>query len=531
MNIALRRASTLFYLLAGIVGSHAENRLITANWNFVEGPTPQLFHECIGAGRANEGLRADWQRQLQLCQQEIGFKQIRFHGLLSDDMGVYAETRDGQPRHNWQYIDQLYDSLLALNVRPFVELSFMPSALASGSKKMFWWQANVTPPKSYEKWDGLIHDLVAHWTERYGVEEVTKWNFEIWNEPNYPGFRGPRNPQRAREEYFELYTHTATAVKSVNPNYLVGGPAGAGPEWVKSFLDFCITSNAPLDFISYHGYGLGGGASGLDADGNSLLYLSPDLLAPAHNAISQRGVIDTSAKPGLPIHVTEWSTSYSPRDPVHDTYFSAPYILDQFKNTERGVASFSYWVFTDIFEENGPPLTPFHGGFGLLNFSGIKKPAYFAFQFLNQLGQSELKNTDAHSWICRDAKGGAQILVWDLTHPTDGKIANQLYFRQPHPAADKGEATVMLTSVPAGQYELKVWRVGYHHNDAYTAYLEMGAPAQLTRAQEKALRDGSSGAPDSVQSVTISDSGRFGQTLPLHENEVILMKLTPVSGL
>jgi len=503
------------------------NRLICVDWQEIQGPTTQLFHECIGAGRANEGLRADWQQQLAMCQREIGFKQIRFHGLLSDDMGVYAESHDGQPRHNWQYIDQLYDALLAQNIRPFVELSFMPSALASGSKKIFWWQANVTPPKSYEKWDSLIRDLTAHWTERYGAEEVARWNFEIWNEPNYPGFWGPRNPQRAREEYFELYAHTAAAVKSVNAQYQVGGPSGAGPDWVKSFLDFCIASNAPLDFISYHGYGLGGGASGLDADGNSFLYLSPDLLAPAHNAVSQRAVIDGSAKPNLPIHVTEWSTSYSPRDPVHDAYFSAPYILEQFKNTQAGVASFSYWVFTDIFEENGPPLTPFHGGFGLLNFSGIKKPAYFAFQFLNRLGKSELKNADPHSWICRDDKGGAQILLWDLTHATAGKIANQVYFRQPHPAAETSPAQVKLTKMPPGTYRLKTWRVGYHHNDAYSAYLEMKSPPQLTRAQEKILRESSSGEPDSVQTISIGAKGEFDLTVPMRANDVVLLDLAP----
>jgi xylan 1,4-beta-xylosidase len=508
--------------------SGTTERVIAADWNQIKGPTTQMFHECIGAGRANEGLRADWQRQLQLCQDEIDFKQIRFHGLLSDDMGVYSEDRSGQPHHNWQYIDQLYDALLAMKIRPFVELSFMPSALASGSKKIFWWQANVTPPKSYEKWDGLIQDLVAHWTERYGADEVAKWNFEIWNEPNYPGFWGPRNPQRAREEYFELYDHTATAVKSVNTNYLVGGPAGAGPDWVKSFLNFCAASNAPLDFISYHGYGLGGGPSGLDADGNSFFYLSDDLLAPAHNAISQRAVIDASAKPNLPVHITEWSTSYSPRDPVHDAYFSAPYILEQFKNTEHGIASFSYWTFTDIFEENGPPMTPFHGGFGLLNFSGIKKPAYFAFQFMNQLGKSELKNADAHSWVCRDQNGGAQILLWDLTHPTGGKIADQVYFRQPHPAADKGTVEIKLTSIPPGKYELQLLRVGYHHNDAYTAYLEMGAPAQLTRAQEQILRYASRGEPESGRQIEINSSGEFTDTVSLHENEVIFLKVVPL---
>lgn len=512
---------------ASLAAAQNSRRDIVADWAQIRGPTSQLFHECIGAGRANEGLRSEWQRQLQLCQAEIGFRQIRFHGLLSDDMGVYAEGPDGQPRHSWLYIDQLYDSLLAVKIRPFVELSFMPSALASGSKSIFWWRANVTPPKAYEKWDGLIHDLVAHWTERYGADEVSKWNFEVWNEPNYPGFWGPRSPRNALEEYFELYAHTATAVKSVNTNYLVGGPAGAGPDWVKPFLDFCVASNAPLDFISYHGYGLGGGPSGLDADGNSFLYLSPDLLAPAHNATSQRAVIDASAVPHLPVHITEWSTSYSPRDPVHDSYFSAPYILEQFKNTPTSVGSFSYWVFTDIFEENGPPLTPFHGGFGLLNFSGIKKPAYFAFQFLNQLGNSELENSDPHSWVCRDNHGGAEILLWDITHPTGGKIADQVYFRQPHPALGKGSVHVTLNGVPPGKYDLKIWRVGYHHNDAYTAYLEMGAPQQLTRSQETQLRQSASGEPDSVQLATISAMHRFDETLPFHENEVILLELTP----
>ena len=518
----------VLFLLAGAVCSGAENRLVTADWNQIKGPTTQLFHECIGAGRANEGLRAEWQRQLQLCQEEIGFRLIRFHGLLSDDMGVYAEGRDGQPRHNWQYIDQLYDALLALKIRPFVELSFMPSALASGSKKIFWWRANVTPPKSYEKWDGLIHDLVAHWTERYGAEEVAKWNFEIWNEPNYPGFWGPRNRRHAREEYFKLYAHTANAIKRVNTNYLVGGPAGAGPDWVKSFLKFCAASNVPVDFVSYHGYGLGGGPSGLDADGQSFLYLSRDLLAPARTALSQRAVVDASATPHLPIHVTEWSTSYSPRDPVHDAYFSAPYILEQFKGTEHGVASFSYWVFTDIFEENGPPMTPFHGGFGLLNVSGIKKPAYFAFQFLNQLGKTELKNSDARSWVCRDEKGGAQILLWDLTPPAGGKIADQVYFRQPHPAADKEAVEIKLAGVPPGKYELQVRWTGYRHNDAYTAYLEMGAPPQLTRAQEKILRAASRGGPESSRRIEINSAGEFSETLTLRENDVILLKLVPV---
>ena len=201
-------------------------RSITADWQNIQGPYSGLFHECIGAGRAAEGLRAEWLRQLKMCQDEIGFKAIRFHGLLCDDMGVYSETRDGQPRHNFQYIDQLYDSLLALNLKPFVEISFMPDALAGGTADNFLVEGQRSPPKSWDKWDGLIKDLVTHWTARYGADEVKQWNFEIWNEADYPAFFAPRDPNRRREEYFELYAHTAADIKSVNANYRRRRPGG-----------------------------------------------------------------------------------------------------------------------------------------------------------------------------------------------------------------------------------------------------------------------------------------------------------------
>ena len=74
----------------------------------------------IGAGRANEGLRADWQEQLALVQREIGFEYIRMHGILHDDMGVYTEDAHGTPIYNFQYVDTLYDALLKMHIRPFV---------------------------------------------------------------------------------------------------------------------------------------------------------------------------------------------------------------------------------------------------------------------------------------------------------------------------------------------------------------------------------------------------------------------------
>jgi xylan 1,4-beta-xylosidase len=367
---------------------------------------------------------------------------------------------------------------------------------------------------------------VKHWTQRYGEAEVATWRFEIWNEPNYPGFWHPPTNSTPRDAYFQLYQHTALSVKSVSTNYLVGGPAGAGPVWTRELIEFCQTNNLPIDFISYHAYGLGGGPSGLDEYGNNKLYLSANLHSVAGIVNSQRPIIGKSAKPGLPIHITEWSASYSPRDPVHDSYFSAPFILEQLRRTEA-VDSMSYWTFTDIFEENGPPARPFHGGFGLINYEGIRKPAFWAYKFLAMLGETELKNEDESSYVCTDKNGGLQILLWDITHPTDGKISNQDFFFHPHPALEKGNVTVKVEHLSPGKYDLVIRRIGYQWNDPYSRYLELGGPTELNRETVAELKELSNGNPVSKVVVTVKADGLFETILPLRENDVFLLSLLP----
>jgi xylan 1,4-beta-xylosidase len=444
------------------------------------------------------------------------------HGLLQDELGVYSENANGEPRYNWQYIDDVYDFLLSIGMKPFVETGFMPNALASGNGKIFWWNANVTPPNDYAKWDALITALVKHWTERYGENEVATWRFEIWNEPNLRIFWQPKtNPMEA---YFELYEHTAKAIQRVSAKYIIGGPSGAGPVWTTQLIDFCESNNLPLDFISYHAYGLGGGPSGLDQYGNRKLYLSPDIHSVAHIANSQLPVIRESPKPDLPVHITEWSVSYSPRDPVHDSYFEAAFILEQLRRTES-VVSMSYWTFTDVFEENGPAARPFHGGFGLINYQDIRKPAFWAYRFLAMLGETELKNSDESSYVCMDKNGGAQILLWDITHPTDGKISDQEFFFKPHPAREKGNVAVKLKNLPPGNYHLKIYQTGYGQNDPYSRYLEMGSPSDLSREAVAELKNLSAGRPVSETAVTVTANGGFETRLPLRENDVYFLSL------
>jgi xylan 1,4-beta-xylosidase len=499
-------------------------RVIRADLGQVKGPLPRVFRRCVGAGRANEGLRADWQDQLRLVKRELGFEYLRLHGLFHDDMGVYFEDKQGRPVYNWQYVDLLHDFLLEIGVRPFVELSFMPQPLASGTASIFWWKGNITPPKSHEKWAGLVEAFVAHSIERYGREEVARWYFEVWNEPNLDVFFAGK-----QGDYFALYDHTARAIKKACPECRVGGPATAGNAWIPEMIAHCQKADVPLDFVSTHDYSIVRGF--VDPNGDQATVLDTNPHAITGNVRRSRQQIAESALPRLELHYTEWSSSYTPTDPVHDVYQQAAFILDKIRNVGTAADSMSYWTFTDIFEEAGPRATPFHGGFGLLNYQALKKPAYFAYLFLNALGETELRNEDAASFVTRTADGDAQVLFWDftITHPGD-PVANQEYFRRDLPAKPKGKARIELQSLAPGRYALEATRVGYRENDVYSAYRDLGTPSQLTRREVEALRAKSDGRPFLREIVFVGADGRFSRVLDLRENDVCLLTLVRLRG-
>jgi len=516
----MKKQLLLLNLLLCLAGAHlyGQDRVIKIDFDKSSGPMNTMFRECIGAGRANEGLRADWQQQLAMVKQDCGFKYIRMHGLLTDDMGVYREDENGNPEYNYQYVDVLHDYILSIGMKPFLELGFMPWALASGDKTIFWWRGNVTPPKDYKKWEDLIRNLTQHFTERYGAEEVKTWYFEVWNEPNLQDafWTG------TMEEYFKLYDYAVRGVKSVNPEYKVGGPATAGAAWVPEMIRFCEDNSVPIDFISTHSYGVKQGY--LDETGTSGTILDKSEWAVSGDIINSRKQIANSSKPTLELHYTEWSSSYTPIDPVHDSYHQAPYILKKLKQVGNAANSMSYWVFTDIFEESAPRFTPFHGGFGLLNYQGIKKPAYYAYSFLNRLGETELANADSSSWACKSENGDLQLLFWDYTytHPGD-TVLNQIFYIRDLPSKSKGKLSVEVDNIPKGSYTLEIYKVGYRINDPYSEYFSMGRPKQLTKQQVETLKQKSNGLPVATETVVIRADRRFRRDIDINENDVYLL--------
>ena len=524
-NFGLRPALVLLALSALPWSLYAQQRTIHADAAKVVSPHSAVPLRCIGAGRANEGLRADWQQQLSTVQQEIGFDFIRMHGILHDDMGVYQEDKQGKPQYNFQYVDALYDALMAMHSRPFVELTFMPSALASGNQTVFWWKGNITPPKDPAKWSALIRAFMAHMKERYGQQEIEQWYYEVWNEPDlHDGFFSG-----SLDDYLALYKNTALAIKAECPKCRVGGPASAIPyAFEEAFEKYVVANNVPADFVATHAYGVKQGYLDKDNTAGTVLDADPDSVSGRMK--HSRELLAASGRPQMELHFTEWSSAYTPSDYMHDQYHQASFILDKIRRATPYVDSMSYWTFTDIFEESGPRFTPFHGGFGLMNLQGIKKPAYFAFHFLHQLGTEDLATDDTQSWITRSADGSVQALLWDYTPvvPPAGQI-DQTYYKGELPAAAKGTLRLELNHLTNGRYRVNLWQTGYEHNDAYTAYLQMGAPGQLTPAQTAKLKTIASGKPEKTEEIQV-EKGSYALQLPLRANDVYLVVLTPVGA-
>jgi len=299
--------------------------------------------------------------------------------------------------------DQIFDFLLSIGMKPFVELSFMPSALSSSGQTIFHYQANVSPPKDLSQWSVLIHKLVSHWVDRYGIDEVRTWFFEVWNEPNLTAF-GSGN----QSDYFSMYRYTVEAIKAVDSSLQVGGPATADNAWVVDFLDFCSTNQLAVDFISTHHYPTDSfGQPGDDTE--------TELADSTRSALREEARTVRHQAGKLPVYYTEWCTSSNPRDPMHDDPYAAAFIVKTVLEANGLVQGYSYWTFSDIFEENYFPSMPFHGGFGLLNIHGIAKPSYRAYELLHGLGTQLMPVKGQHAtvdaWLVRSEKSAALVLT------------------------------------------------------------------------------------------------------------------------
>jgi xylan 1,4-beta-xylosidase len=460
-------------------------------------PFPHFWEQTFGSGRAILTLREGYRSDLREVKKVTEFSYVRFHNILHDEVGVYDEDGQGNPVYNFSYVDQIYDGLLQNGVRPFVEISFMPKKLALRQDvHPFWYKQIVSPPKDYKKWDDMIRAFAQHLVDRYGIDEVTQWYFEVWNEPNIDFWSG--DPKQAT--YFELYDHTARALKSVSPRLRVGGPATSSAHWVDAFIQHAAAENVPTDFISSHGYA--------DDTVQDLFGTKEDIPVDRRVCLAIKKVHDqiaASARPGLPLMWTEWNVaSFGPLHARDTTYVGAA-LADDIGQCDGLVNMMSFWTFSDVFEENGPGREPFDGGFGLIALGGIKKPSYSAFALLHKLGQERIEQNSPEVLVTRQRNGSLAIVAWNLVDPDKKGSERSVEFE--------------IHGVPPSS-PVRVSRADSEHGNTLAAYQSMGSPRYPTQKQVRELNRVAEA--DSAQNLRLS-KGSIKLELPV--NGVLLLEV------
>lgn len=494
-----------------VVGHKREEKTLRHIWN-----------ECVGAGRANEALRADWQRHFQEAVDVLGVRHVRFHGLFHDDMFVYRASNGGgfaaphglsRPIYTFSYVDKVFDAVLDAGARPFVEFSFMPRELATQTETLFWWKAHCSPPKDHGEWADLVGATVSHWIDRYGIDEVRTWPFEVWNEPNLV----PHFWTGTKSEYLQLYDVTARRLKEIDAHLKVGGPATSvfvpderydgeyhdkskeattaeavdpdaltwKPVWIHEFIEYCTTNDLPIDFISTHLYPTD---YAYDTQGVGRA-ISRNRNATFEDLLVLRDIIAASQYPDVEVHITEWSTSPSSRDFMHDTLFAATYITRAFLQSSELADSISYWTFTDVFEEGGAGIGPFHGGFGLVNEQGIHKPTFHAMRMLGQLGEELLMKTE-NGVITQKSDGVSAVFFNYPDSMEDKSVGSAESYEDARRHRDEGPSQQIsfdISGLRSGArylYEAIDWE----HGNIAEEWHAMGRPVNLTRDDVRHLK-------------------------------------------
>jgi xylan 1,4-beta-xylosidase len=491
------RLNLLLLLVVACFAANAQE-VIEIDVKATAKPFPHFWEEMFGSGRAILSLRESYREDLRAVKQVTDFRYVRFHAILHDEVGVYNEDEHGNPVYNFAYVDQIYDGLLKNGVRPFVEISFMPKKLAFNPDALhpFWYKQNVSPPKSMELWDDLMRHFAQHLVDRYGIDEVAQWYFEVWNEPNIDFWNGiPRD-----KSYFDLYAHTAHDLKAVNSRLRVGGPATAAAHWVPEFLKYAAENHVPVDFVTTHGY----------ADDTAEDLFGTKEEVPMDERVCKavakvRNEIRASAQPNLQLFWTEWNVQGM--NESRDTTFVGSALANTIRQCDGQVEMMSFWTFSDVFEEGGPISKPFIGMFGLRAEGGINKPSYYDYGLLHELGTERLPSKSSNVLVTRMSDGSLAIAAWNLVDPgqTGEMKTMELAFR----------------GLPADA-RISIQRVDDDHGNVLKAYKAMGSPLAPTPVQiEQLNRTSVLPAPEETR----LQAGRL--KLSLMPNALVLIKAQP----
>lgn len=496
----------------------------------------------ITFGRASDGLSSEIQKQLIDMQREIGFKYVRFHGLLDDSMFIYTVSKSGY-QFNFNRVFELFDFLLSIQLKPFVEISFMPSELAKEQKSIFVEKSIISMPKNIEIWCDLIKSLLRACILRYGLNEVRMWYFEFWNEPEELGFMW----NDSVDDYLAFYKSTYDAIKSVDTDLKFGGPACfaetlINDSWFDTYSTFVKNNHCSPDFFSIHTYPILPNTApnelseekileSILSDNNyQLITISPDTEYLANTLQKVKSVLKTQEFASIPLFITEWNSTIWHRDLCSDTCYKAAYLTKNITENIDKIDGFGFWTISDRIEELFPASTLFHGGLGLITYNGVKKAGYYAYTLLNKLG-NRLIESDKGYFITKNEKQfshNLQILLYNYCHfDNNYRNMDSSYISQ----SDRYNVFISeneeihrfsIKGFPNGIVRIKETLISRKSGSAYDTWLDMGCPDMLTTTELETLKMLS--VPSiKIEEKTITDSLELSCSLLPHE--VVLIEI------
>lgn len=499
--------------------------------------TDYSWQKGLGGDHAWQFHRSDMVEQAKLAHDELGIESIRFHGIFDDDMwtvsdlNAFSSMPGGDKVRDWNFrqIGHVYDNLLSVGLKPFVELSFMPTPLAKKKVYGLHYRNNVSIPKSWKQWGEYIEAFIHFLLHRYGKEEIESWKFEVWNEPDLKGgfFDG------SQDDYFKLYEVTARAVKNVDSKIQIGGPSTSACKWIDEFLDYCNKNNVPLDFITTHHY------PG-DAFGNMITpanYLG--IFKTMRQAIKNRS--DLTATLGkmffypkkaaqvtkdalvkmddelrnkvhdLPIYMTEWNSMAIFAAEIHDTKYSAAFALKSVLDLNHQFNGYFFWCLSDLFEEQIQLNKPFIGGYGIITNDGIPKPNFWAFKILSKLYPERLdtgfRNFGEIEYAVFRKNDSLQIVAVAQSNDPQLNKTSQL------------EIEIDGTALKVTEE-----RIDDTHCNPKQLWMDIGSPVNLTKAEVEDIRKRSALKSEDTE-FTVSDNKTTIITT-LHTNDIVLYTVT-----
>lgn len=500
-------------------------------------PLQHRFTNLLTFGYAPLALRNDFKQQLNQIQMDIGFNYARFHGIFADQLLVYNEQSDGTYYFHFHNIDVIIDNLLEANVKPFIELGFMPKALATTDHTIFLWEAYVSPPKQMDRWKELIEAFVRHLINRYGVNEVRTWYFEFWNEPEVPFFwRG------TREEFWSLYAETYKSIKSIDSKIKLGGFSSINfvdyQSWINDFYHFASTKDIDIDFFTFHVYNLARKPKqdlqvkkkNSSGEINSVTDFKTIMIGDEQNLTLN---IDSVIEKSRAIHndtkeiwITEWNGNSDSKDLLHDTCYMAAFIAKTAIENFEKVKGMGYWTFTDLFEEFRQKMSLFHGGFGLMTYNGIKKAGYHALYFLSKLGNELIAKSE--DLIITKRGEDYQILLYNYSHP------NYLYRTFDYSQLSQTSRYSVFENEKAkgyqitldgifGNYRIRKQFVNREQGSSFDSWVEIGSPTDIDDETLRYLK-GKAEPGMRIEDITANKTYTLKTELQPHEVQLIEFK-------